>query len=1096
VRYFDADDGSGLPIGGSGQGSGAGPPIWALVSTPIFDALRRRGYGVFLACPITGDKIAFVGYAFVDDTDLGVTDNSIWYDESKTNIFDAIQESVRLWEGFIRVSGGAIRPDKSHWYLVDFDWNNGNWSYKKPQKEDPPLMVRNSVGEFEEIERVDPSEARRTVGVRLAPDGNNVQELEYLHEQIAVWCDKMKSSRLPRSLVWMSFTTRILTKLLFSLPATTFTSQECYDLMTPLLEVALPTIGVNRHFPRVMIHALLSCLGLAIPEFYVEQGLQQLQRFLDCPLRPGNITGDLVNLTVEQLSFELGQGGNPFDLNFLVWGKVATQCWATALWEFADEFKIGLQAPIPMIPLLRNGDRHLMAELSTKVNKSTRFLQAMNKCRFFLQVARTSDVLSCCGRFVRRDVWNRERFPRANTQCFEWPRQGQPSKHDWQLWQDALVCIFGLRLPSLAVACPLGRWHQRWEDWEWFLSDKGDRLIQLQHDSASAKMFVQQEVTKYSSEHDLVHYGSLFQWFPLNRVDVSAGEHISILSESREQVYMEADLVLEHPTISLSDRNCNRFRQATAWAFQYGYTEVDNASILEFVRILEHEGAQAVSDGSDKLGKGSAAWILTFFSSHLAGGFKVFCPEKSVDSYRCELAGILAILSVVHEAIKIFHLETALVTVACDGEGALERVFDSIRPSSTRDSHWDIISLIQQELRAMPTLTLQWLHVKGHQDDDPFAALDIWARRNILMDRRARECRVVDGTAYPCPQWHSLWMVTLDGDPLVREVKASIRERCTATRAREYWSNKGKLGTIPSEEVDWDVLGVVMSELDTEKRRWMTKHSTGWCAVNRNMVRWKFDTFAACPRCGTKEETPMHVWRCQGSTAQKIWDKNETELVKWMAKNKTCPAIAKAIRSRLRTWRNNTRQVHLRDFRFRGLKEVILKQDRLGWDAAFEGKWHVGWAEVQETYFKFIGSQRSGKRWLVALIKKLWLTAWDLWEDRNGINVKRRDDASHRELQARVRAEYQLGYTSLHQKSCRLFTRQSELVLWAATTQTLESWLLRVESARQWAELEPGVVVREQVEEAEKAHRRAIREAGERMTQRMSDTMDKWLKRD
>jgi hypothetical protein len=39
VTYFDADDGSGIPIGGSGQGMGASPTIWALISTPIFDAL-------------------------------------------------------------------------------------------------------------------------------------------------------------------------------------------------------------------------------------------------------------------------------------------------------------------------------------------------------------------------------------------------------------------------------------------------------------------------------------------------------------------------------------------------------------------------------------------------------------------------------------------------------------------------------------------------------------------------------------------------------------------------------------------------------------------------------------------------------------------------------------------------------------------------------------------------------------------------------------------------------------------------------------------------------------------------------------------------
>jgi hypothetical protein len=269
-----------------------------------------------------------------------------------------------------------------------------------------------------------------------------------------------------------------------------------------------------------------------------------------------------------------------------------------------------------------------------------------------------------------------------------------------------------------------------------------------------------------------------------------------------EQVYLTEDSVINHPTMSMNENRCNRFRQETAWAFQYTYTNVNNETILEFIRLLQEEGVKAVSDGSDKLGRGSAAWILTFFGSQLAGGFKVFSPEHAVDSYRCELAGLLAILSVVHAGIQIFHLEQALLTVACDGESALTRVFDSIRPASTSDSHWDVIALIQQELRDMPTLNLQWLHVKGHQNDDPFATLDIWARRNILMDRRARECRVAEGSAHPCPQWNKLWMVILDNDPLVRDAKATIRDRCTVDRAYEYWSTKGKLGTATSYEVD------------------------------------------------------------------------------------------------------------------------------------------------------------------------------------------------------------------------------------------------------------------------------------------------------
>ena len=107
IAYFDSDDKSGIPLGGIGQGNGAGPAIWALVSTLIFDALRHRGYGVFLQCPISGQLLHFAGYAFVDDTDLCVTDHELSYDTVTTSI------ALKIWEGFIRASGGALRPEKA-----------------------------------------------------------------------------------------------------------------------------------------------------------------------------------------------------------------------------------------------------------------------------------------------------------------------------------------------------------------------------------------------------------------------------------------------------------------------------------------------------------------------------------------------------------------------------------------------------------------------------------------------------------------------------------------------------------------------------------------------------------------------------------------------------------------------------------------------------------------------------------------------------------------------------------------------------------------------------------------------------------------------
>jgi len=65
------------PLQGVGQGNGAGPQIWAAVSSPIFNMVRQPGHGTMLQSLTTDDMISFVGFGFVDDVDLIVADNTI-----------------------------------------------------------------------------------------------------------------------------------------------------------------------------------------------------------------------------------------------------------------------------------------------------------------------------------------------------------------------------------------------------------------------------------------------------------------------------------------------------------------------------------------------------------------------------------------------------------------------------------------------------------------------------------------------------------------------------------------------------------------------------------------------------------------------------------------------------------------------------------------------------------------------------------------------------------------------------------------------------------------------------------------------------------
>jgi hypothetical protein len=171
-----------VPIQGMGQGNGAGPQIWAVVSTPVLNMLRHEGFGAYFRTAITGATISFVGYAFVDDTDLCITNQSP--DDADDNVAHRMQQALDLWEGGIRATGGAIVPEKSHWYLIDFKWSQGNWKYKTEVDAPAQLRVRDCDGNVAPFERLSVTEARQTLGVKLAPDGNNQAQFTKLRDAV------------------------------------------------------------------------------------------------------------------------------------------------------------------------------------------------------------------------------------------------------------------------------------------------------------------------------------------------------------------------------------------------------------------------------------------------------------------------------------------------------------------------------------------------------------------------------------------------------------------------------------------------------------------------------------------------------------------------------------------------------------------------------------------------------------------------------------------------------------------------------------------------------------------------------------------------
>ena len=116
---------------GLGQGNGAGPSVWSVVSSKMFQVMHHREAATQITSPLTNSAIEVCGFAFVDDTDLIAMSP-----KGHNNIQDAtsrMQKVVNEWEAVSKTTGGALVPEKCWSWIMSFKWNHDKWSYELPE---------------------------------------------------------------------------------------------------------------------------------------------------------------------------------------------------------------------------------------------------------------------------------------------------------------------------------------------------------------------------------------------------------------------------------------------------------------------------------------------------------------------------------------------------------------------------------------------------------------------------------------------------------------------------------------------------------------------------------------------------------------------------------------------------------------------------------------------------------------------------------------------------------------------------------------------------------------------------------------------------
>ena len=235
------------------------------------------------------------------------------------------------------------------------------------------------------------------------------------------------------------------------------------------------------------------------------------------------------------------------------------------------------------------------------------------------------------------------------------------------------------------------------------------------------------------------------------------------------------------------------------------------------------------------------------------------------------------------------------------------------------------------------------------------------------------------------------------------------------------------------------------------KQKWVAKFMSGWCATGKMMQRWNKHVTSSCPRCNFPVEDVDHVLKCQAVGEVDKWKESICNVQAWLESNSSCPDLAKLVINVLTSFKlNKSIEIH-ENVIFDAAHKVYNAQSKIGWRLFLDGILSVEWAEAQQTYLTWIGSRRSGKKWVAGLILHLWNVQWDAWMHRNEVL----HDTPLAEvlsgglyLDQALKYEWAAGFNLLPRDVTATLPKKVEYVLKSSLSEK-KGWLVLIRRARE-----------------------------------------------
>ena len=923
------------PLQGVGQGNGAGPAIWVAISTVLLTIMRSKGFGLSILSAISLEALAIAGFAFVDDADIIHAAN----DPSTDNqvVLKTAQAAINTWEGTLNATGGAIGAEdgnKAFWYFLDFQFQKGKWQYMGREKLPGELWVRNYDGRKVQLNRLEPNEARETLGIFIAMDGNKSKQIDFLQQKARVYNEQLRTGAIEKRHAWYSYTASFSKILEYPMEAIDLSLEDWEGIIKIFISTLLSRSGIVRTFPRDAVFSSERFQGLGLAHPYYTQKIKHINILMGME-GLNNQTKSLLKAAWEECQLESGVVGDltkgPVDLI-----NLTTDSWIKSTVIFVIEHDIHVDFPVTKCELQRVNDKSIMEEFHD-LNLDLETLHHLNQCRLWLGASTLADISSAdgtkpllsnnmdllIGRYNKRD--NRRRQPKK-------------AHLRWRLW-DATIRKCKVKPSSGLWNNSLGEWGEYARgQWKYHYSREVDRLYALH-----GQVWVEYVRTSHTCRTRTPT--GVFMWKGILRDrlphDVAKADAFNLTNKKTRLCGVDKGTI---PKRTAPDSRTWRslVHSDEKWSLEKVVCNHDGKIIAE---AIEKGVALAVSDGSFKQERGTSAAIIENKgdeSSRIIITNRVPGIKGDHNPYRAEACGVLSILTCVESICRQFNIKSGRLRLGLDGESVILAI--KRKNLSTSQDSFDILQVIKKKLNTLKIqVDLFW--IKGHQDNSNRRLEDLPydAQLNIMCDGLAKA--YWNETRHRVDNFESRKISHLGSHMSCNNSyfsRVDIGRLYDLTyginKSLDYCEKRIPLNYGSYEDINWDAIKKAMGGLKIGQKHWLAKHIAGMSSVGVSMMRrgeWHHDR---CPVCLKEKETTDHVIQCKDKRARRKWKEGVATFLGDLNEMNTEPHIYKIIENRLLSWPSTNFHKFKYDPMPSSTRHAMEAQDLLGWRAFMYGR--------------------------------------------------------------------------------------------------------------------------------------------------------------